>query len=239
MFSLLIFSLILIRPIILFSLVTDQYLTHYWSFSDETMVDSIGTAHMQQGMNSSFTSDRFGCPNSALNLNGGYTYVPAGVYFDSPEFTISVWIYPMQIGKWARVTDFGNGDAIDNIVLAIDSGNNRKPDLSIYSDSSVVTNTISNQEIINEQWQLLTVTFDGSNLAVYINGTPTKIQSITYSLPKINRTKNYIGKSNFILSDDGYSYSYLDDLRFYTKSLTQTEIMSLLNESNLSKSYFV
>jgi len=39
---------------------------------------------MQQGPNTKFTSDRFGRPNSSLNLNGGYTVVPPGVYLNSP-----------------------------------------------------------------------------------------------------------------------------------------------------------
>ena len=55
------------------------------------MLDEIGLAHMTQGNLTSFTLERFGNANSALALNGGWTQVSSGVYFDSPEFTISTW----------------------------------------------------------------------------------------------------------------------------------------------------
>jgi len=56
------------------------------------MFDVIDVAHMTQGSSTYFTTDRFGNANAALALNGGWTQVPSGIYFDTPEFTISVWI---------------------------------------------------------------------------------------------------------------------------------------------------
>jgi hypothetical protein len=73
------------------------------------MLDEKGSAHMLQGALTSFTLDRFNCPNSSLALNGGWTQVPSGVYFDSPEFTISVWVFSQQVGFNSWIIDFGNG----------------------------------------------------------------------------------------------------------------------------------
>jgi hypothetical protein len=64
----------------------NQYLTHHWPIWSSQMNDQIGSAHMIQGLNTIFDADRFGTPNSALNLNGGWTYVPKGVFFDTPQF---------------------------------------------------------------------------------------------------------------------------------------------------------
>jgi hypothetical protein len=64
---------------------------------------------MTQGNATYFTLDRFGNQNSALALNGGWTHVPPGIYFDTPEFTISVLVYPQQAGYNSKVIDFGNG----------------------------------------------------------------------------------------------------------------------------------
>ena len=58
---------------------TDQYLAHYWSFDNGQMLDQIGSSHLMQGNLTNFTMDRFGCSNSALALNGGWTQVPSGV----------------------------------------------------------------------------------------------------------------------------------------------------------------
>jgi hypothetical protein len=46
------------------------------------MNDYIGSAHMTQESSSTFTLDRFGNNNSALALNGSWTQVPAGIYFN-------------------------------------------------------------------------------------------------------------------------------------------------------------
>ncbi len=75
------------------ALSTDQYLTHYWPICNCTMKDAIGTADMIQGNLTSFIADRYGKVNSALALNGGWAQVPSGIYFDTPEFTIAVWVY--------------------------------------------------------------------------------------------------------------------------------------------------
>jgi hypothetical protein len=201
------------------------------------MNDHVGSANMTQGNLTTFIVDRFGNQNSALALNGGWTQVPAGIYFDTPEFTISAWIMPQQVGSWARLIDFGNGPGQDAIVLSLDSSNNNRPfgylspiSLAIYSSSNVILN----------KWQLLTSTFDGLTLSIYINGTlfVSGIKANNDSqMPRLNRTKNYLGKSNWV--SDGYSYSYIDDLRFYNKSLTQSQIseLMLLNDDNNKTPY--
>ena len=82
------------------------------------MNDEIGNAHMTQGTSTLFTSDRCDNPNSALNLNGGYTQVPSGVYFKS-AFTITAWIYAQNLGTWCRLLDFGSAWRVYNIVLVL------------------------------------------------------------------------------------------------------------------------
>jgi hypothetical protein len=140
---------------------TDQYLTHYWPIENGTMIDEIGTAHMTQGSLTLFTL----CPNSLLALNGGWTQVPPGIYFDAPEFTISTWVYPIDIGSYCRLIDFGNGPAFDNIILRLDSGSNYIPALNIVDDASnSIGECISTKALSNATWQLLTATFNGSGM---------------------------------------------------------------------------
>ena len=44
----------------------------------------------------------------------------------------------------------------------------------------------------------------------------------------LTRSNCFIGKGNW--PTDGFSSSFVDDLRFYNKSLTQTEIQQLMNQ---------
>jgi hypothetical protein len=211
----------------------DQYLTHYWPICNDEMADKIGSDDMIQGNLTSFTSDRFGNQNSALALNGGWAQVPQGIYFDTPEFTISVWILPQKIhGDDARVIDFGNGPCLDNIVIKLcNTSNDWKPSLNIYNGTLDLGTVQSDGDLVDFEWQLLTVTFDGVQMVLYINGTKRgyfKISSrfIPLSLIRVN---NYIGKSND--PSNGFSSSYLDDLRFYNKCLNQKEILDLMNKN--------
>ena len=214
---------------------TNQYLIHYWPISNNTMTDSISNADMHQGITISFASDRFECPMSALNLNGGYTYVQEGFYFDSTEFTISVWVYPQSVGLNARVIDFGNGASSDNIILTQADGFNLFPLLYIFSGSTNMGSVISKTSLALSQWQFLVATFDGTLASIYIDGVLQGQSSLTYTLPKLIRSNNFIGKSNW---NDGYSSSHLDDLRFYNKCLNQLEIIDLMNENCKKFSFY-
>jgi hypothetical protein len=221
----------------------DQYLTHYWSFDNGQMIDQIGSSHMTQGSLTNFTTDRFGCLNSALALNGGWTQVPSGVYFDSPEFTISVWVYPQQIGLYAHVIDFAIGQEVDSIILALDGGSggvDKMPWSWIKNDqSNPVFEAKSPQKIKENEWQFLTVTFNGNHLFLYINETLVGnfTSPIIYNLPIINRTNCYIGKSN--RNWLGSSLSILDNLSFFNKSLSQNEIIELMYRDQKSKIFSI
>jgi hypothetical protein len=199
------------------------------------MNDYIGSAHMTQESSTTFTLDRFGNENSAMSLKGGWTQVPAGIYFDTPEFTISVWIYPEQIGFWARVFDFGNGEGVRNIYLSLSNGSDCVPIAGVIHDQSFGVE--SSQLCTLNQWQLLTATFDGHAMKIYINGTLTGTNTLSSNIvmPILIRTQNYVGKSNW--NRDGYSHSFIDELRFYNKSLTQSQINQLMllnDESNIT-----
>jgi len=194
------------------------------------MKDVIGSADMTQGNLTSFVDDRFCNPNSALALNGGWTQVPPGIYFDAPEFTISLWIYPQTIGFAARVIDFRP----NNIILRIDSGSNNLPVLNIHNNNGSIGICKSSKALLNSEWQMLTATFNGSLESLYINGELTCNLTVSpYTLPTIARLYNYIGKSQN--ATNGNSRSYLDDLRFYNKSLNEFEIIQLFNQASKYK----
>ena len=192
---------------------------------------------MTQGSLTSFVTDRFGNANSALALNGGWTQVPSGVYFDSSEFTISVWVYPQQIGFWARIIDFGNGLGMDNIVISLATIYTPKYSLHFFKNSSIILAVESSQNLTLNEWQFLAVTFNGTNERLYLNGVLTYESNQDYNLPTLSRNSCYIGKSNW--PTDGFSSSYLDDLRFYNKSLNSNEILELFNHNQSSKINFL
>jgi hypothetical protein len=199
------------------------------------MKNEISTAHMTQGNLTIFAEDRFGNANAALALNGGYTQIPSGVYFNSPEFTISAWIYPQQVVDMARLIDFGNGQNANNLIATISYGLTLNPSLNILTGSTTVVRAISTQKLKLNQWQFLALTFNGTYSSVYINGSLTAETNNTFTMPTLTRSLCFVGKSNW--AANGYSSSYVDELKFFNKSLTQQEIISLMSLNETSKHF--
>jgi hypothetical protein len=107
-----------------------------------------------------------------------------------------------------------------------------KPYLKIFSGSTLKCTVISSQSLVLYRWQFLVVTFNGTYAGIYLNGELSSINLCqSYILPTdIYRSNCYIGKIN--LPSRVYSDSYLDDLRFYNQSLTESEILELMISQN-------
>jgi hypothetical protein len=201
------------------------------------MSDLIGLAHMSQGSLTSFTLDRFGNENSALALNGGYTQVPSGYYFNTPQFSVAAWVYPSSIGYWARVFDFGNGPGyfpFDYVQLSFSDSYSDQPSFVVDGTNQKTKLTASTVLEVNK-WQLFTVTFNGTHLSLYIDAALVGVSFVPDQMPKVKRTSNFFGKSN--LATDDVSHSYLDDIRFYNISLSQMQIAELMNQKGFTNSF--
>jgi hypothetical protein len=208
----------------------DDYLTHSWSFDCGTMFDEIGSANMTQGQGTYFVEDRFCNPYSALALNGGWAQIPPEVYFDTPEFTISVWVYPQSVESYARIIDFGNGPN-DNIIFSLSYDQKLTP-IIFFSAKFFVSSAM----LSLGKWQFLVATFNRTRLNIYKDGIPIySNKSLTFSNQAVYRNNCYVGKSNW--PTDGFSYSYLDDLRFYNSSLSRDEIIQIMNENKENGKY--
>ena len=197
------------------------------------MLDIKGAANMIQGSATTFSTETYVCGKGALSLNNGWTQIPAGNYFNSPEFTIFVWVYPFGVGIWARIIDFFNVNNQDNIVFALSGTTTMNPALDIHSGftgNTVVAAVYSSQPLVSNQWQSLAATYNGTFACIYLNGTLVGSATQTFNLPSnYSRSNCYIGRSDYV--GDGVSSSCLKNLRIYNKSLTQAQILEIMAES--------
>ena len=175
------------------------------------------------------TFDRFGNDNAALALNGGYNFIPSGVYLNTQEFSISLWVYPQKVSEWSRIIELSNKNALDLVVFALSYKNTMQPYFEIRTDRNTKLFTEkTNQTVFMNQWQLLVATFNGTNARIYLNETLLADMSASFSMPNVNRSQLFVGYSMW---KDGESYSLIDDLRFYKKALTRIEIINLMNQN--------
>lgn len=174
-------------------------------------------------------NDRFGTASSSLSFNGssGHITVPAGVYFDGGDFTVSCWVRKTANNSWSRLFDFGNGQANNNVFTAITNATTGNPASRIYQGNTNVGQVNSSTILALNQWQLLTYTWTANTGTLYINGN--MVAQGTQQAPlNVVRNINYIGRSNW--SVDGYAQGRFDDFRIYNRVLSAAEINSLVLE---------
>ncbi len=152
--------------------------------------------------------------SKAVNFNGGYATVPAENYFGTTELTITAWIKIFEYRQWSRIFDFGNGQNIDNIFLAIiDTGILRFGHLRSTFDSV--------KKIPLNYWTLFSVAFKDTAVKMYINGELTASFKFS-SRQNISTTLNYIGKSNW---PDPPLNGLISSIKIFNRELSHSEIM--------------
>jgi hypothetical protein len=111
------------------------------------------------------------------------------------------------------------------------------PAFVIYDQTTtIIGSSESTISLEQNKWNFITVTYNGSQLSLFINGTLVNSAQVNSNdIPKVQRTSNFFGKSNW--PNDGVSSSYLDEIRFYNVSLTQTQIIDLMNENGQINSF--
>ena len=192
------------------------------------MTDIIGCSHMSQGSNTFITTDRKGISNAALNLNNGFTSVPPGVYFNS-AFTITAWVYVSQlVGRSPRLIDFGTGTS-NNIVASLShTAAYNFPLFHALNPYTYLFNLDGTQSLTLNRWTFLSYTFSGTVANIYMNGINIGTQTLPNGFPaNVTRTTNYIGKSNW--PNNGNALAIIDELRFYNRFLSVTELINLMN----------
>ena len=162
--------------------------------------------------------------SSAMEFDGSDDYVelPTMNLDLSKGFTVEAWVYYDSFKNYSRIIDLGNGAKANNIIFC-NVGTSSTLALIIYIDGT--ENFIEFKEALETgKWIHLAATIDSSGKGkIFKNGEPIKSDSI-HRLESINRTQNYIGKSNW--SGDGYFDGKLDEVRIWNKARSAEQIQA-------------
>jgi|GEM_PF-1391411 len=211
-----------------------QGLMAYYPFNGNAG-DSSGNANHAVFNNATLTTDRFGNANSAYAFNGTNTYMKV---LNSPSLNVANSI---SICAWVKVTGFNYASCHGNRILyksdvEAGSGNygidfsdrncaTSTPDTThelFYGDGTLANYTSYVQK---NNWYFLVSTFDGKMARTYINNQLVDSNATTIS-SFTNGYDLYIGKLN---SSGGLYYlnGVLDDIRIYSRALSQSDISAL------------
>ena len=173
-----------------------------------------------------------------LFFNGGsndFVSLPNGFDNFTNGLTITGWSFPTDLTlssqrNWARIVDFGNGASSSNIIFA-KWANTSGIAYHNYQTGGSTRDELEQLDYFSSgRWNFEALTQVGGN-----SGIPTRTRLFrndrmtlegNVNVPSVvNRTQNYIGKSNWT-SDSPWQGSH-DDIRIYQRTLQDDEVIAI------------
>ena len=216
-----------------------QGLVAFYPFSGNPN-DASGNAHHGQLQNGvQLTSDRFGNPNSAYYFDGidDYIKIADNGAFSTPHFSIGIWFQSQStalqnlVGKRDYLTAAGSGGAQYQFFI------NYPPFPGI--GSNIVSNTASclnvsfssyistGNVICSNRWYFAVVTFDGNRHKIYIDGV--LVRDVATPFNGMLPCNSELRFGNWWSLDLITFKGTLDDICWYNRAITQTEVDSIFN----------
>ncbi|HVC35905.1 MAG TPA: LamG domain-containing protein [Candidatus Dormibacteraeota bacterium] len=201
-------------------------LVGYWKLNGNTK-DS--TPYSNNGTNSgtTATTDREGTTNGAMSFNGS-SYIktgplPASFPTGSLPRTYTAWIYDNgTVSSWGNIFAQGQGNCTSVMFgLGIQSGS-----LTFWGGCNDFVSTLS---IPQNQWCFVAVTYDGTNVNLWVNG---QTQSHVEGTLATAASNLFIGGETI---DNGstfraYFSGSISDLHAYNRPLSVAEVTALYNQ---------
>jgi hypothetical protein len=169
------------------------------------------------GNNSFYIQDN----NSSLNLT---------------QFTLSAWFrtgegIPSNEGRQYLITKGGTGSDSpgENMNYGI---NFRNKDATIrggFEDINGSQHTVASRNPVNDtQWHYVTITFNGSALIMYLDGTQIDIEDTEGAAPdNIGTLPLFIGKN---VDDEDYFIGDIDEVRLWDRAISAQEVKKAYEE---------
>ncbi|MEM1169452.1 MAG: LamG domain-containing protein [Cyanobacteria bacterium P01_H01_bin.35] len=149
----------------------------------------------------------------------------------SEGLTVAIWIYYKSFNQWSKIINFADQTNNKSIVLA----SQEKTNTLLFETGKACQMSIEGI-LEHSQWLHLTITIDGlGNAKIYKNAELLKSQPL--KLPEnIERTQNYIGKSDKPQSEEYFHYK-MGNIRIYNRALSSQEVSECMTFDEVVASY--
>ena len=206
---------------------TDGLVAYYpfnGNANDESTNNNNGTVN-----GATLTSDRFGNCNKAYSFNGSSDYIniPNSVTLESPsiEITLSSWIYVDNLAVngayFLCKNDLGNYDPFQ---YRMGIGTDSSMYFGFKNSTSEIVDFSQNITLNNQEWNHILVTYDGSLIKFYSNGTLIGSQNYSGSIFQDSKNLDFGRDAH---GPTEYYKGKLDDIRIYNRALSEQEVTNL------------
>jgi outer membrane protein assembly factor BamB len=205
-------------------------LVAYWSFDHGDATDDSGNENHGTVYGAILTYDRFGNPDSAFSFDGvdDYIEVADSDSLDvSKEITIIGWVnVNSYTDEWLGVVNKASSDDNDTFEICIHSSKYLHFPLNFQNSGRICYN--SNPGLFNEgEWHFFGAVYDGTDVSIYIDGILSNSYTSTNESLKTNDHNLIIGAEKEDYNGPHYFNGILDEIRIYSKPLSESEIKEL------------
>jgi hypothetical protein len=211
--------------------------------------DASGNGNDGTVFGATWTTDRFGQPNSACSFNGTTDYIltPANNFLDTYHSgTISYWFQTPAPDAMGQLVSYST-DEENNSLYSF--ANDQSNVIAIYKFEAPHNPVIRSPTVLKAyEWYHVAVVADGiTQVKIYLNGSleTTTFDPNTTSangsewFADISWVSDYdhflsIGALRRGGSPEGFFEGKIDDIRIYSRALTDAEILALYSESGWS-----
>ena len=202
-------------------------LTNYWRFNGDVKDIQTSISLFNQRRASSFVSDRFGRPRSALFINNGWIQMPVGYYFVGDHST-SLWLYLLKkTSAWQQVYIIQATNPSE-IFFSLAASPLGQLQASLgRTDTSQLT-LRNNRSVVGQWFHVGVSVWTTTVLNLYVNGVRVNQANIDASVSESLRNSIW-RKHNFFGSANNNLNAYLDDVMFFGRGLSDLEMYAVAN----------
>jgi len=203
----------------------------YWNFNEgsgTTANDSSGNSNIGTLTNGpSWTTGKLG---GGLNFDGVDDKVLVGdtasLDISTSALTLSAWIYTDGTDTRQFPYIMGKVNTTNNYVLYI---SNTAFSAALGVNAGNILTNCAKTSFTHNQWNLVTATYDGANISIYINGTLKGTCAKTGVMVPNNDPFIIGDKGNGVNNPNSFK-GKIDEVRVYNRALSSSEITTLYNE---------
>jgi len=184
------------------------------------------------------TTDRYGNTNAAYHFDGStltdYISVNDSASLHLTNATISAWVRPSPLEEatgYVVSKDFSNGGSCFQLVL---NQSGLKPFCKVGRWGVGEAEAVADDGLASNEWALLTCTYDGHELRLYVDGKLKKATVSDNMLDTDNSKPLTIGQKNYLAkppaSHDWPFSGAIDDVRIYNRALSSNELYRIYDD---------
>jgi hypothetical protein len=197
-----------------------------WTFDDSQGLDSSGHANHPTKPHVPGPG-LHGVGSSAVFDGSKMLDIAHSQHFESPDFCVTLWLYLLgdSTGQWRSLLHKGNKDDERTPALFMEPFTRGVEFFVSTTDTTQLggERLWSNTFVPLRRWTHLAACAEGRNLRLFINGI-LDAENTTIGTPVFNQGPIHLGNDPW--RPDGGVASYVDELRYYTRSLTTDEIQA-------------